>query len=54
MITDKNNKARTENKMGEKYVWIVHPCKIYGILASGKPFILVGPEKSPSIIHQGS
>jgi glycosyltransferase involved in cell wall biosynthesis len=32
--------------MGEKYVGIVHPCKIYGILASGKPFILVGPEKS--------
>lgn len=32
--------------MGEKYVGIVHPCKIYGILASGKPFILIGPEKS--------
>jgi len=35
-----------QNKMGEKYVGIVHPCKIYGILATGKPFILVGPEKS--------
>jgi len=36
-----------QNKMGEKYVGIVHPCKIYGILASGKPFI---PLETPGII----
>jgi glycosyltransferase involved in cell wall biosynthesis len=32
--------------MGEPYVGIVHPCKIYGILSTGRPFILVGPIKS--------
>ncbi|MBI2095123.1 MAG: glycosyltransferase family 4 protein [Candidatus Omnitrophica bacterium] len=29
--------------MGEKFAGIVHPCKIYGILAVGRPFVLVGP-----------
>lgn len=32
--------------MGEEYVGIVHPCKIYGILGTGRPFALLGPIKS--------
>lgn len=32
--------------MGEPFVGVVHPCKIYGILSIGKPFIYIGPEKS--------
>jgi glycosyltransferase involved in cell wall biosynthesis len=32
--------------MGEPYVGIVHPSKIYGILAVGKPFVFIGPEES--------
>lgn len=32
--------------MGTPYVGIVHPSKIYGILATGRPFVLLGPEKS--------
>ncbi|MEO0166096.1 MAG: glycosyltransferase family 4 protein [candidate division WOR-3 bacterium] len=32
--------------MGNDYVGIVHPCKIYGILATGRPFVLLGPMKS--------
>lgn len=32
--------------MGDPYVGIVHPSKIYGILATGRPFVLLGPEKS--------
>jgi colanic acid biosynthesis glycosyl transferase WcaI len=32
--------------MGESFVGIVHPCKIYGILTLGKPFIYVGPPRS--------
>jgi xanthosine utilization system XapX-like protein len=32
--------------MGERFVGIVHPCKIYGILKVGSPFVLIGPSKS--------
>ncbi len=32
--------------MGEAYPGIVHPCKIYGILSLGRPFVYIGPEKS--------
>ena len=32
--------------MGEEYVGIVHPCKIYGVLSTGRPFVLLGPIKS--------
>lgn len=32
--------------MGNGYVGIVHPCKIYGILAIGRPFVYIGPEES--------
>ncbi len=32
--------------MGGPFVGIVHPCKVYGILAVGRPFIFVGPEQS--------
>jgi glycosyltransferase involved in cell wall biosynthesis len=32
--------------MGEPFVGIVHPCKIYAVLKIGRPFIYVGPEKS--------
>lgn len=32
--------------MGEPYVGIVHPCKIYSILRLGIPFLYIGPEKS--------
>lgn len=32
--------------MGESQVGIVHPSKIYSILALGKPFIYIGPENS--------
>ncbi|MBI3316646.1 MAG: glycosyltransferase family 4 protein [Candidatus Omnitrophica bacterium] len=32
--------------MGEPYVGIVHPCKIYGILRLGRPFIYIGPQQS--------
>jgi len=30
--------------MGDDYVGIVHPSKIYGILQSGRPFVLIGPK----------
>ncbi len=33
--------------MGDPYVGIIHPCKIYGILAVGRPFIYIGPRQSP-------
>lgn len=33
--------------MGDAFAGIVHPSKIYGILAAGKPFVFVGPERSP-------
>ena len=32
--------------MGEPFVGIVHPCKIYNILALGLPFLGIGPEAS--------
>jgi colanic acid biosynthesis glycosyl transferase WcaI len=32
--------------MGDPFVGIVHPCKIYNILALGIPFVYIGPEKS--------
>jgi glycosyltransferase involved in cell wall biosynthesis len=32
--------------IGEPFVGIVHPCKIYGILCVGTPFVLIGPEES--------
>lgn len=32
--------------MGEEFVGIVHPCKIYNVLAVGSPFLYVGPEES--------
>lgn len=32
--------------MGDPFVGIVHPCKIYGVLAVGRPFVFVGPEES--------
>jgi glycosyltransferase involved in cell wall biosynthesis len=35
--------------MGEKFVGIIHPCKIYNILAQGSPFLYIGP--SPSHIR---
>lgn len=32
--------------MGEKMVGIVHPCKIYGAMAVGKPVLFIGPKAS--------
>jgi len=32
--------------MGEKFVGIVHPCKIYNILSIGAPVLYIGPEPS--------
>jgi putative colanic acid biosynthesis glycosyltransferase WcaI len=32
--------------MGDQFVGIVHPCKIYNILAVGGPVLYIGPEKS--------
>jgi putative colanic acid biosynthesis glycosyltransferase WcaI len=32
--------------MGDGFVGIVHPCKIYNILAVGKPFLYIGPPQS--------
>jgi hypothetical protein len=32
--------------MGEPFVGIVHPCKIYNILTLGIPFLFIGPEQS--------
>ena len=32
--------------MGEKFVGIVHPCKIYNILSVGAPVLYVGPQPS--------
>jgi hypothetical protein len=32
--------------MGNAFVGVVHPCKIYGILRVGRPFIYIGPEES--------
>jgi colanic acid biosynthesis glycosyl transferase WcaI len=32
--------------MGEKFVGIVHPCKVYNILSAGAPVLYIGPEPS--------
>jgi putative colanic acid biosynthesis glycosyltransferase WcaI len=32
--------------MGEQFVSIVHPCKIYNVLAIGSPFLYIGPAES--------
>ncbi len=32
--------------MGEPFVGIVHPCKIYNILSIGSPFLYIGPDSS--------
>ncbi|MBI3315574.1 MAG: glycosyltransferase family 4 protein [Candidatus Omnitrophica bacterium] len=32
--------------MGEGFVGVVHPSKVYGVLAVGRPFIYIGPEDS--------
>ena len=32
--------------MGDQYVGIVHPCKIYNVLAVKKPFLYIGPSES--------
>jgi colanic acid biosynthesis glycosyl transferase WcaI len=32
--------------MGDSFSGIVHPCKIYNILATGIPFLYIGPEQS--------
>jgi glycosyltransferase involved in cell wall biosynthesis len=32
--------------LGEKMVGIIHPCKIYGAMAVGRPVLLVGPRPS--------
>jgi colanic acid biosynthesis glycosyl transferase WcaI len=32
--------------MGEGFPGIIHPCKIYNILATGSPFLYLGPEES--------
>jgi colanic acid biosynthesis glycosyl transferase WcaI len=32
--------------MGEPFKGLVHPCKVYNILAIGKPFLYVGPAES--------
>ena len=33
--------------MGQDFVGIVHPCKIYNILAVGSPLVYIGPSPSP-------
>jgi hypothetical protein len=33
--------------MGEPFVGIVHPCKIYNLLRLGSPIIYIGPKPSP-------
>ena len=32
--------------MGDGFVGIVHPCKVYNFLAAKRPFIFIGPERS--------
>lgn len=32
--------------MGDDMVGIVHPCKVYGVLTAGRPFVFVGPRES--------
>jgi glycosyltransferase involved in cell wall biosynthesis len=40
--------------MGNPYVGIIHPCKIYNILAVGAPVLYIGPEPShvTQILHE--
>lgn len=33
--------------MGEAMVGLVHPCKIYGAMAVGRPVLFIGPRESP-------
>lgn len=33
--------------MGEAFVGIIHPSKVYNILSMGAPFLYIGPESSP-------
>jgi glycosyltransferase involved in cell wall biosynthesis len=33
--------------MGDAFVGIVHPCKVYNILTLGIPILYIGPERSP-------
>jgi colanic acid biosynthesis glycosyl transferase WcaI len=42
--------------MGDQYVGIIHPCKIYNVLAVDKPFLYIGPNEShvTDIIRQSS
>src|ERR1700733_6231813 len=42
--------------MGDQYVGIVHPCKIYNVLAVKKPFLYIGPNEShvTDIVGQSS
>ena len=41
--------------MGDKYVGIVHPCKIYNVLAANRAFLYIGPKESHvrDIIREG-
>jgi hypothetical protein len=32
--------------MGDRFKGLVHPCKIYNIVAIGAPFLYIGPEES--------
>src|SRR5207245_1675870 len=32
--------------MGDQYVGIVHPCKVYNVLVVKKPFLYIGPNES--------
>ena len=32
--------------MGDPFTGLVHPCKIYNIIAIGAPFLYIGPEES--------
>jgi glycosyltransferase involved in cell wall biosynthesis len=40
--------------IGNAMVGIVHPCKVYGAMAVGRPLLVLGPEKSHlgEIVHQ--
>ena len=31
--------------MGDNVVGVIHPCKVYGAMALGKPILLVGPSE---------
>jgi hypothetical protein len=33
--------------MGDPFVGIVHPCKVYNIRALGIPYLYIGPDPSP-------